>query len=59
MIRDENQMDEAAICRCKHPKLYHMFSTVTNVKTGKITPIEFCLECECIRFREDMAGTYE
>jgi hypothetical protein len=24
-----------------------MFSAITNVRTGKIMPVEFCLECDC------------
>lgn len=43
-------MSEATVCRCKQPKLYHMFSSITNVRTGKIIPIEFCLECDCSKF---------
>ena len=43
-------MGEAIVCTCTHPKLYHMSSAVTNVGTGKITPIEFCLECDCSKF---------
>ena len=46
-------MGEATVCRCKHPKLYHMSSAITDVKTGKITPIEFCLECDCHKFMEE------
>jgi hypothetical protein len=45
-------MNEVMVCRCNHSKLYHMFSTITNVRTGKIMPIEFCLECECHKFIE-------
>ena len=43
-------MDEV-FCRCKPIKLYHMVSTITDVRTGKIIPIEFCLECDCAKFR--------
>lgn len=46
-------MGEAMICRCKHPKLYHMSSVITDIKTGKVTPIEFCLECDCNKFIEE------
>lgn len=45
-------MSEAIVCRCSHPKLYHMSSAVTNIRTRKITPIEFCLECDCTKFVE-------
>ena len=45
--------NEAAICKCKHPKLYHLSSTITSIKTGKITPVEFCLECDCHKFIEE------
>jgi len=48
-----NQTSEAAICKCKHPKLYHLYSTIANVETGKIRPVEFCLECECSKFIDE------
>ncbi len=46
-------MGEAAICKCKHPKLYHISTSITIVSTGKIMPIEFCLECDCTKFVEE------
>lgn len=49
-------MGEATVCRCKHPELYHMSSAITDVRTGKITPIEFCLECDCHKFVEEEEG---
>lgn len=49
-------MGEATVCKCKHPKLYHMFSAITDVRTGKITPIGFCLECNCPKFAEEEEG---
>ena len=49
-------MGEAIVCRCRHPKLYHMSSAVTNKRTGKITPVEFCLECDCTKFVEEEHG---
>jgi hypothetical protein len=52
MVKQSNQISEAAICKCSHAKLYHMSSTITNMKTEKITPVEFCLECECSKFIE-------
>jgi hypothetical protein len=30
-----------------------MSSVITDVKTGKITPIEFCLECNCPKLIEE------
>jgi hypothetical protein len=51
-ISELNPMGEAIVCRCRHPKLYHMSSAVTNRRTGKITPVEFCLECDCTKFEE-------
>ena len=29
---------------------------VPDVRTGKITPIEFCLECDCPKFVEEEEG---
>ena len=46
-------MDEAMLCTCKHPKVYHMSSSITNIMTGKVTPVEFCLECDCTKFVEE------
>jgi|GEM_PF-3327944 hypothetical protein len=51
-ILELNPMGEVTVCRCRHPKLYHMSSAVTNRRTGKIIPVEFCLECDCIKFEE-------
>ena len=42
-----------ATCKCKHPTLYHLFSTITNIETGIITPVQFCLECDCSKYVEE------
>lgn len=41
------------LCTCKHPKLYHMSSSIQNIRTRKVMPIEFCLECDCTKFVEE------
>lgn len=46
-------MDDATVCKCKHTKLYHMFTTIKDIKTDKITPVVFCLEYDCSRFLEE------
>ena len=43
-------MGKTTVCRCKHIKLYHMSTSIRILKTGKIMPIEFCLECDCHKF---------
>ena len=48
-----NQMRQQ-FANAKHPKLYHLSSTITSIKTGKITPVEFCLECDCHKFIEEV-----
>ena len=44
---------ETAVCRCKHTRLYHMFTTIKSVKDGKVTPVVFCLDCDCSNFIMD------
>jgi hypothetical protein len=48
-----NDMSESAVCRCKHTRLYHMFTTIKNVKDGRVTPVVFCLDCDCSNFIMD------
>ena len=46
-------MSDAEVCKCKHTKMYHMFTTIKSLKDGEITPIVFCLECECSIFKKE------